>query len=77
MDRIFEEIRAERAAQDAKWGGSGHDDTHSNFDWIAYMVKHLGRAVQWPFDPAMFKRQMVIVAALAVAAIEWAERRAG
>lgn len=77
MDTIFEEIKAERAVQDAKWGGPEHDDQHTNFDWLAYIVKHLGRAVQWPFDPAIFKRQLVIVAALAVAAIEWTDRKEG
>jgi hypothetical protein len=73
-DDVYEAIRQERAAQDARWGGPEHDDQHSNFDWIAYIAKHVGRAVQWPFDRDAFRRQMVIVAALAVAAIEWADR---
>ena len=73
--RIFTEIAAERAQADAKYGGSVHDDTHTNFDWIVYITKHLGRAVQWPFQPSSFRRQMVRVAGLAVAAIEWVDRR--
>lgn len=75
LNSILDEIRDERDQQDAQWGGAGHDDQHTNFDWICYLTKHVGRAVQWPFDPAVFRRQMVIVAALAVAAIEWCDRR--
>jgi len=75
IDKIFGEILAERKAQDTKWGGSVHDDTHTNFDWIAYLAKHTGKAVQWPFDKQLFRQQMIKVAALAVAAVEWVDRR--
>lgn len=72
---VYDEVKAERAAQDAQWGGKDHDDKHTNFDWIAYLVKHIGRSVQWPFNVNIFRAQMVKVAALAVAAIEWADRK--
>jgi hypothetical protein len=72
---LYGEIKAERERQDAKWGGAKHDDTHTNFDWIVYLTKHVGKAVSWPFDKSRFRTQMVRVAALAVAAIEWADRR--
>lgn len=72
---LYGEIKAEWERQDAKWGGPGHDDAHSNFDWIVYLTKHVGKAVSWPFDKSRFRTQMVRVAALAVAAIEWADRR--
>lgn len=74
---IFNEINAERASLDEKWGGSSHDDTRNDHDWAAYIVKHLGRAIRWPFDVAVFRYQMVRVAALAVAAIEWCDRKQG
>lgn len=70
---IFEEIVLERERQDAEWGGPPHDDSHEATDWIAYLAKHLGRAVT--LEPEVFRRQMVIVAALAVAAVEWCGRR--
>lgn len=72
--KIMVEIDQCRIEQDMTWGGPGHDDTHTSHDWIAYIVKHLGRAVMWPFSMTTFRRQMVIVAALAVAAIEWCDR---
>lgn len=76
-DYIFRHIAKERDRQDAKWGGPQHDAGHSNLDWVAYIAKHLGRAVQWPFNATLFRMQMVRVAALAVAAIAWADRMTG
>lgn len=73
---IFYEINNERIAQDAEWGGIKHDDTHNSWDWIAYLTKHLGKAVMWPFNRDKFRYQMIRVAALAVAAVEWIERTA-
>ena len=73
-ENIFAEIGRERQAQDEKWGGPAHDDKHTSYDWIAYLVRHTGKAVCWPWDAQVFRRQMVRVAALAVAAIEWVDR---
>ena len=73
---VYDEILRERNRQDRKWGGPDHDDQHSPADWISYLAKHIGKAVAWPFDAALFHRQMVRVAALAVAAIEVLDRKA-
>ncbi len=70
----LEDVAAERHRQDEKWGGIEHDDTHDERDWCFFMLKHLGRACMWPFDPHAFRTQMVRVAALAVAAVEWCDR---
>lgn len=72
---VYEEIHDERVIQDKKWGGAGNDDTHSHVDWIAYIVKHGGRAVRHPLDLALFRKQMIRIGALAVAAVEWSDRR--
>jgi len=76
MDRkeILEAINRERLNQDNQWGGSEHDDKHTNNDWIAYINKQTGKAVNYPFDFNNFKNRMYKVAALAVAAIEWVDR---
>ncbi len=71
---IVLEILSERYRQDEKWGGPGHDDQHGPHNWIAYIVRHAGRAVMWPWDRSLFRKQMVKVGALAIAAIEWAGR---
>ena len=73
-ESIFREIAAERQRQDDKWGGLGHDDTHTSNDWVSFLTKHMGKAITFPWDPQLFRHQMVRVAALAVAAIEWHDR---
>ena len=72
-EAIYREITAEREKQDSIWGGPDHDRVHTSHDWIAYISKHLGRAVHWPWTPEKFRQQMTIVAAIAVAAIEWVD----
>jgi hypothetical protein len=73
-NRWYEEIQAERLKQNEEWGGPDHDDGHTSWDWIAYLVKHVGKAVMWPFNLEVYRQQMIRVAALAVAAFEWADR---
>lgn len=76
-ERIFGEIDAERRAQDQKWGGAEHDDKLGSYDWIAFVARHTGLGVCRPWDAAVFRKQMVRVAALAVAAVEWVDRAGG
>lgn len=69
---MIDDVLSERNRQDAKWGGIEHDITHSPNDWAAYVVRHLGRAtigaeIQ---DGREYRKRLVEVAALAVAAIE-------
>lgn len=63
-DEILEEVRAQDSTGDSR---------HDPHVWIAKVVKHLGRAVS--NDPATFRRSMVVIGALAVAAIEWYDDR--
>ena len=70
-ETIFREVSRERDRQDRLWGGPDHDRAHTAHDWIAYLTKHVGRAVFSPWTPEGFRKQMIVVAALAVAAIEW------
>lgn len=77
-EKIFEEIRIERNAQDAKWGEE-FDDGNSPYHWAAYIAQYATRNLIG--DPraaseAAFRGDMVKVAALAVAAIESIDRRA-
>jgi hypothetical protein len=76
-ERIYAEIETERQAQDALWGGPAHDDAHPEAEWIALLTRHLGLAVEdgpGRADPARWRRQMLRVAALAVAVLESADR---
>ena len=67
------EIGLERARQDKQWGGPEHDDSHDALDWSRYIKKFLGKAENCIFgasDWNGYERNMVKVAALAVAAIQ-------
>lgn len=74
QEKIIEEMLAEREYQDNRWGGPGHDDRHGSHDWIAYLTKHIGKAVMWPWDGPKFRIQMIKIGALAIAAAEWYDR---
>jgi hypothetical protein len=95
---IYNEIRAERANQNERWGGPPHDDAHTSGDWAEYIVRHLAKAftdntlmqdeaasrfarylhpaVRKHDDRAVKRRQLIRVAALAVAAVESMDRLA-
>jgi hypothetical protein len=73
QDGIFAEIREERRRQNRIWDNPEHDKHNGPNDWIALITKHVGQAVHWPWTARRFRHEMVIVAALAVAAIEWVD----
>jgi hypothetical protein len=79
LERVLSEVRQERAMQDSLWGGPAHDDLHTPAGWMAVLCRHLGLAADdaGGIDPARFRRQMVRVAALAVAAVESRDRVTG
>lgn len=71
------EIADERARQDAQWG-SAHDDMHVTSDWVEFICKHANRAVTTTsghVSPEHFEKQMIRVAALAVAAVQSMRRQ--
>lgn len=76
---IWTSVLEERRAQDEEHGGPEADDLKTQFHWVAYITKQLGPAVvdltAGPLCAARkFRYQMVRVAALAVASIEWVDR---
>ncbi len=103
---VYDEIRTERAAQNAKWGGPEHDDEHDGLDWLSYLLEHAAKMLSgavraergdWPSNNPMhdrrwtftvlvppsgernwraYRKQLIRVAALAVAAVESSDRRA-
>ena len=81
MDNILNEIKAEREYQIARWGNDADDKLNGPNDWVAYIAHHSSR---WfpggfaPYSPEVledFRKQMVKVATLAVAAIESHDRK--
>jgi hypothetical protein len=75
MEEVLQEIREERARQDAEWGGPEHDDQHTPGDWVHIIYGLTSQAnPPGPGDLAGFRKKMVQVAATAVAAVESLDR---
>jgi hypothetical protein len=67
---LVAEIEAERAKQDKKWGPA-HDDSHVQSDWIEIIRMHN----ESYFDGGHYRRHLIKIAALAIAAIESHDRK--
>ena len=74
--RIYKEIDEEREYQDNKWG-TENDNKNTPNDWIAYITAYNGKAYRYPSDKDNFRKCMIKVAALAIAAIEACDRNNG
>lgn len=71
--QVYEQIKKERIAQDCRFGGPWHDDTHGPIDWLNFIRKHTEQAeVGCPTD---YRYQLTRIAALAVAAAESYDRQ--
>lgn len=81
MSQILDEIRQERAAQDALWGGPAHDDEHSPEEWLSFIQDYHDRAhrqvkrARLSGEDEGFRDTLVKIAALAVAACECIDRK--
>ncbi len=72
---IWEEIKKERAYQDHKWGGADHDDKHHMREWLIYIGSKTTKAlIASSFDKKLWRKCMIQIAALSVAAIESYDR---
>lgn len=75
-DNIYTEIKAERAYQDNRWG-KNFDDNNSIYNWAAFITNYATNGLTGnPLHATRvaFRKNMVKVAALAVAAIESIDR---
>jgi hypothetical protein len=72
---VLAEISAERSRQDEMFGGPPHDDEHTLNDWYGYIRSRLDEAISTE-RPEIARKKLIAVAALAVAAIESADRKA-
>jgi hypothetical protein len=75
---IYDEIKAERKRQDSKWGGPAEDDAKKGLKaWCADIEAYNTWANQMARmgSPEKYRRRMMQVAALAVAACESYDRQ--
>lgn len=71
-EAVYDEVSSERDRQDRKWGGRKHDDTHEPEDWERYIMKRIPVESK---DDSAFRKRMIQIAALAVAAVQSFDRR--
>lgn len=76
FESVLEEIRNEREYQNGRWG-TDFDDKNTLNDWVTYIATYCGRASQFASPPSNQRRDMLKVAALAVAACEAFDRNGG
>lgn len=81
---IFNEIDAERAYQDGKWGHRTDDTLNTPWMWAAYIAAYATKWMVGTFAPLQravtddFRAKMIKTAAICVAAVESIDRqRAG
>lgn len=75
---IYDELKNERDAQDAKWGHA-MDDRWSLGEWAALVAGYACRPIRGDLhaiDPAVMRADLVKAAATAIAAIEAIDRKA-
>jgi len=71
------DVEKERERQDEKWGGANHDDDHTPDFWVQLIKNYAGWAqVMAGMDsPHKYRKRMIQVAALAVAAAGGMDRQ--
>jgi hypothetical protein len=69
------DVREERARQDAQWGGPAYDDQQSLTDFLMRIADQCEKMASE--KPADHRSRIVKIAALAVAALESHDRKAG
>lgn len=77
---VYEEIQAERAYQDKKWGHEIDDTKNTPWTWSSYIGQYSTKWMVGTFPPLSkfvddFRSKMIKVAAIAVAAVESIDRQ--
>lgn len=78
---IYDEIKAEHEYQDGKWGHETDDTLNTPWMWAAYISAYATKWMAGTFLPLgnvttdAFRKGMIKVASLAVAAIESIDRQ--
>ena len=81
LANVLSEVASERWRQDQRWGGPAHDDAHSYEEWqdfIDHQVAAANLEILNETDAEaaqMWRRRMVKIAALAIAAVQSSDRR--
>ena len=74
-DDLFAQIDAEIERAAAKWGGAEGDDRLEHLTWLRLIDEHRIRATRHGAGDDEYRHELVVIAALAVAAIEALDRK--
>jgi hypothetical protein len=79
LELVLREITEERGRQDIEFGGPNHDDIVTRSEWGAIILRHgglaMGHSAKADNDDEIYRRQLIRVAAIAVAAIQSHDRK--
>lgn len=77
IDDVVIQVGEERRRQDLRWGGPESDDRNSYDDWDRHIRRLHDETLRARLrnDPAEYRRTMIQVAALAVAAVQAHDRK--
>jgi hypothetical protein len=73
----YRDVLSERRRQDLRWGGPDHDDQHTPEEWLEFLSSQWNDAwgaLNGERDLLEFRRRMIRIAALAVAAADAHDR---
>lgn len=73
-DDVFSQIAAELTRAVEKWGGPASDDRLDRITWLRLLDEHRIRATRYGMSSDEYRHELVVIAALAVAAIEAHDR---
>lgn len=76
---VLIEVCGERVRQDKKWGGPDHDDNHATLDFLGFIMSRVetasDRELTNNHDKLIDRKELIEIAALAVAAVESIDRK--
>lgn len=78
--QIYDLIEQERSYQDRKWGHETDDTKNTPWMWVAYLARYATNWMHGQFDISKndaddFRKNMIKVAAIAIAAVESLDRQ--
>lgn len=74
-ENVIAQIDAEIERATEKWGGPSNDDRLDRLTWLRLIDEHRMRATRHGTSSDEHRHELVVIAALAVAAIEAHDRR--
>lgn len=74
-DELLAQIEAEQRRASEKWGGPAYDDRVERLTWLRLLDEHRIRATRHGAGADEYRHELVVIAALAISAIEALDRR--